>query len=223
MLLVAPTTETLAAASRALGQPAPGRLVKDRSDLDYVRVFASRPMVVGRAIGDLDLPGDKAAIIAQVRRGDADIMPRPDLVLEFGDRGRPARQPRRLCRPAQVLRRFDQGHRRVQLHLDRSRHGDRLPDRRHPVAGPRRRQAGDRAFGRADRGAGARQSAAHRRHELDDPAVGQSRVAQPGPDALPGAGRHVVGTEVRGDGGGVGSVDAWSWAPSCCWRWFCPS
>jgi Predicted permease len=43
-------------------------------------------MVVGRAIGDLDLPGDKAAIIAQVRRGDADIMPRPDLVLEFGDR-----------------------------------------------------------------------------------------------------------------------------------------
>ena len=86
MLVVAPTTETLAEASRALGQPAPGRLVKDRSDLDYVRVFASRPMVVGRAIGDLDLPGDKAAIIAQVRRGDTDIMPRPDLVLEFGDR-----------------------------------------------------------------------------------------------------------------------------------------
>ena len=86
MLVVAPTTETLAEASRALGQPAPGRMVKDRSDLDYVRIFASRPMVVGRAIGDLDLPGDKAAIIAQVRRGDTDIMPRPDLVLEFGDR-----------------------------------------------------------------------------------------------------------------------------------------
>ena len=86
MLVVAPTTETLAEASRALGQPAPGRLVKDRSDLDYVRIFASRPMVVGRAIGDLELPGDKAAIIGHVRRGDTDIMPRPDLVLEFGDR-----------------------------------------------------------------------------------------------------------------------------------------
>ena len=69
-----------------LDEPAPGRLVKDRSDLDYVRVFASRPMVVGRAIGDLELPGDKAAIIGHVRRGDTDIMPRPDLVLEFGDR-----------------------------------------------------------------------------------------------------------------------------------------
>ena len=70
----------------ALGEAAPGRLVKDRRDLDYVRVFASRPTVVGRALGDLDLPGDKASIIAQVRRGDADLMPRPDLVLEFGDR-----------------------------------------------------------------------------------------------------------------------------------------
>lgn len=86
VLVVAPTTETLLAASRLLGEPAPGRLVKDRSDLDYVRVFASRPLVVGRTLGDLELPGNKAAIIAQVRRGDADIMPRPDLVLEFGDR-----------------------------------------------------------------------------------------------------------------------------------------
>ena len=56
------------------------------SDLDYLRVFASRPTVVGRALGDLDLPGDKASVIAQVRRGDTDIQPRPDLVLEFGDR-----------------------------------------------------------------------------------------------------------------------------------------
>ena len=72
--------------AKVLGEAAPGRLLKDRSDLDYLRVFASRPAVVGRALGDLDLPGDKAVILVQVRRGDADIMPRPDLVLEFGDR-----------------------------------------------------------------------------------------------------------------------------------------
>ena len=48
--------------ARALGEAAPGRLVKDRSDLDYLRVFASRPTVVGRTLGDLDLPGDKASI-----------------------------------------------------------------------------------------------------------------------------------------------------------------
>ncbi len=69
-----------------LGEAAPGHIVKDRRDLDYLRVFASRPTVVGKTLGDLDLPGEKAAIIVQVRRGDADIQPRPDLVLESGDR-----------------------------------------------------------------------------------------------------------------------------------------
>jgi uncharacterized transporter YbjL len=42
--------------------------------------------VVGRTLGDLPLPGEKASVVVQVRRGDADILPRPDLVLEFGDR-----------------------------------------------------------------------------------------------------------------------------------------
>ena len=39
-----------------------------------------------RTLGELDLPGEKASVIIQVRRGDADIQPRPDLVLESGDR-----------------------------------------------------------------------------------------------------------------------------------------
>ena len=86
VLAVGTSKEALAQAGRSLGEAAPGRLLKDRRDLDYLRVFASRPVVVGRALGDLDLPGDKAAILVQVRRGDIDIMPRPELVLEFGDR-----------------------------------------------------------------------------------------------------------------------------------------
>ena len=86
VLAVGTSKDALAQASRSLGEAAHGRLLKDRSDLDYLRVFASRPAVVGRALGDLGLPGDKAAILVQVRRGDTDIMPRPDLVLEFGDR-----------------------------------------------------------------------------------------------------------------------------------------
>jgi len=86
VLIVGPTKDALGQASKALGEAAPGRLVKDRRDLDHLRVFVSRPSLVGRALGDLDMPGDKASIIAQVRRGDTDIMPRPDLVLEFGDR-----------------------------------------------------------------------------------------------------------------------------------------
>jgi putative transport protein len=86
LLAVAPTKEALAQAGALLGEAAHGSLVKDRRDLDYLRVFASRPTVVGRALGDLDLPGAKASVLIQVRRGDADILPRPDLVLEFGDR-----------------------------------------------------------------------------------------------------------------------------------------
>jgi putative transport protein len=61
-------------------------MVKDRQHLDYLRVFASRPAVVGRALAELGLPGENAAVIAHVRRGDADMLARPDLVLEFGDR-----------------------------------------------------------------------------------------------------------------------------------------
>jgi putative transport protein len=79
VLAVGPSKEVLNQLSRSLGEAAPGRLVKDRRDLDYLRVFASRPTVVGRALGDLDLPGKKAAL-------DTDLLSRPDLVLEFGDR-----------------------------------------------------------------------------------------------------------------------------------------
>ncbi len=86
VLAVGNSRNALEQASQSLGVAAHGRLLEDRSALDYLRVFASRPVVVGRALRDLDLPGDKAAVLIQVRRGDADIMPRPDLVLEFGDR-----------------------------------------------------------------------------------------------------------------------------------------
>jgi putative transport protein len=87
VVLVSSTSkEALGKARMALGEATPGRLAKDRSDLDYIRVFASRPLVVGRALEALELPGDRAATLVQVRRGDTDIMPRPDLVLEFGDR-----------------------------------------------------------------------------------------------------------------------------------------
>ena len=86
LLAVASSKETLSQAGTILGEAAPGHLIKDRRDLDYLRVFASRPTVVGRTLGDLDLPGDKASVLIQIRRGDSDLLPRPDLVLEFGDR-----------------------------------------------------------------------------------------------------------------------------------------
>ena len=86
VLAVADNTEALDHASQNLGEEAAGHLVKDRADLDYLRVFASRPSVVGRSLGDLDLPGQNESVVLHVRRGDTDLMARPDLVLEFGDR-----------------------------------------------------------------------------------------------------------------------------------------
>jgi putative transport protein len=86
LLASAPSKEALAQAATMLGEAAHGDLITDRRDLDYLRVFASRPTVVGRTLADLKLPGDKASVLVQVRRGDTEILPRPDLVLESGDR-----------------------------------------------------------------------------------------------------------------------------------------
>lgn len=86
LLAVGTSREALEQAGRLIGEPATGRVLKDRSHLDYLRVFASRPAVVGRMLGDLALPGEKDVVVLHVRRGDTDLMSRPDLVLESGDR-----------------------------------------------------------------------------------------------------------------------------------------
>ena len=86
LLAVGPTSDVLEQARQMLGEAAPGRFAADRSDLDYLRVFASRPAVVSRRIGDLALPAKRPAIVMHIRRGDADLQARPDLLLEFGDR-----------------------------------------------------------------------------------------------------------------------------------------
>jgi putative transport protein len=86
VLIVGVKKEAVDLAVQRLGEMAPGRISKDRSDLDYLRVFVSKPTTVGKTLADLQLPGQRHAIVAQVRRGDTEILPRPDLVLESGDR-----------------------------------------------------------------------------------------------------------------------------------------
>jgi putative transport protein len=86
LLAVSASKEALSQAGKSLGQESPGVLVKDREHLDYLRVFASRPAVIGKALGDLDLPGESGSVVLHVRRGDADLLPQANLILEFGDR-----------------------------------------------------------------------------------------------------------------------------------------
>ena len=86
LLIAGPGREALDQAAKAIGRAASGRVLEDRSAVDYLRVFASRPVVVGRSLAALDLPGKKTSVVLHVRRGDTDLLSRPDLILEFGDR-----------------------------------------------------------------------------------------------------------------------------------------
>jgi putative transport protein len=87
--VVAVAGESAAALEKArvlIGESGAGRIAKDRQDLDYFRLFVSKRTVVGVRLADLQVPGVPELSVLHVRRGDADLLPRPDLMLEFGDR-----------------------------------------------------------------------------------------------------------------------------------------
>jgi putative transport protein len=86
LLATATDTAALREATSLFGELQPGRMTSHREDLDYARVFASSRLVVGSALRDIRFPEGVACSIAHVRRGDADMMPNQDLILEFGDR-----------------------------------------------------------------------------------------------------------------------------------------
>jgi putative transport protein len=69
-----------------LGRLEPERIVKERSPLDYVRVFVGKAAMVGIPLAQLPLPAGFATHLLHVRRHDMEIVPTPDLMLEFGDR-----------------------------------------------------------------------------------------------------------------------------------------
>ena len=68
------------------GKLEPGRIVKDRSALDYIRVFVGKASMVGIPLAQLPMPAGFPTHLLHVRRYDMDIVPTPDLTLEFGDR-----------------------------------------------------------------------------------------------------------------------------------------
>ncbi len=84
LLVVADSEEGLSQATARLGKLEPGRLVQERSSLDYIRVFVGKGSMVGVPLSKLAFPGGTQLL--HVRRYDADIVPTPDLMLEFGDR-----------------------------------------------------------------------------------------------------------------------------------------
>jgi putative transport protein len=86
LLIIGEREEAIGEAAARLGRLEPGRIVKDRADLDYIRVFVGKANVVGVPLARLPLPTGFPAHLLHVRRYDADLVPTPDLMLEFGDR-----------------------------------------------------------------------------------------------------------------------------------------
>lgn len=86
LMVIAEREDAIAEAAARLGKLEPGRIVKDRSDLDYIRVFVGKANVVGVPLAQLPLPAGFPVHLLHVRRYDADLVPTPDLTLEFGDR-----------------------------------------------------------------------------------------------------------------------------------------
>ncbi len=86
LMLVAERHETIEEAADDIGTVQPGRIVQDRSGLDYIRVFVGKANLIGVPLAKLPLPAGFPVHILHVRRYDLDIVPRPDLMLEFGDR-----------------------------------------------------------------------------------------------------------------------------------------
>jgi putative transport protein len=209
VLAVSPNESALAEARKSLGEAAPGRVLRDRGDLDYLRVFASRANVVGRMLGELKLPD--GSIVAHVRRGDADVMPSPDLILEYGDRVGLLTQ--RAAFPA--LRTFfgdsikgtaEFSYISVGLGMAL---GFLVGAIQIPLPGLGKLALG--LCGVFDRGAYARQTAPHGGHQLDDAAARKPRVAQSRADDFSCSGGHGVGAEVRRDGLTNRTVDACPW------------
>jgi putative transport protein len=86
LLIIADDKEAVEAVAAKLGRLEPGRLVSDRSQLDYIRVFVGKASAVGIPLGQLPMPAGFPAHLLHVRRYDMDLVPTPDLMLEFGDR-----------------------------------------------------------------------------------------------------------------------------------------
>jgi putative transport protein len=86
LLIIADDKQALEAVAVKLGRLEPGRVVSDRSSLDYIRVFVGKASTVGIPLAQLPMPAGFPAHLLHVRRYDMDLVPTPDLMLEFGDR-----------------------------------------------------------------------------------------------------------------------------------------
>jgi putative transport protein len=88
LVTVVGSAAELAKVAEFLGEVSQVGADADRTEVDTRRIFVSSHKVAGRPIRDLQLPQQMGAVITRVRRGDIDLLPHADMVLELGDRVR---------------------------------------------------------------------------------------------------------------------------------------
>lgn len=88
LISVIGSPEAVAQVTAVLGEPTDEQLMLDRHTLDFRRIFVSNPAVIGVPLRMLNLPSTLGAVITRVRRGDVELLPHGDTVLEPGDRVR---------------------------------------------------------------------------------------------------------------------------------------
>lgn len=88
LVTVIGTPSELIRVAGALGETTAVRIELDRSRVDYRRLFVSNPRLAGQRLRDLDLPQHLGAVVTRLRRGDVELLPSGDTVLELGDRVR---------------------------------------------------------------------------------------------------------------------------------------
>jgi len=85
-IVAAGDADAMQRAQLIFGEQAAEHLPEGLGDIRYRRIFVSNKEVVGKSIRELNLTHELHAIITRLRRGDIDIVPRPETVLEMGDR-----------------------------------------------------------------------------------------------------------------------------------------
>jgi putative transport protein len=96
LVAVVGTSENIDRVTQALGEASTERLDADRRELDYRRMFVSSPTIAGQRLRDLHLMERFGAVVTRVRRGDDDLLPHGDTVLELGDRVRVVAEPEHM-------------------------------------------------------------------------------------------------------------------------------
>ncbi len=85
-LIIIGSYDDLDKATAILGIETADNISYDRKEYDVRRIFVSNPAVVAKTISSLNLTASFSAVITRIRRGDVDMLAKPDTVLEMGDR-----------------------------------------------------------------------------------------------------------------------------------------